>query len=117
MIRAEPGMVTSPQLRELDAAWRNAIARVPLATSRVTVLKPYARPDLAGQYNWEDRGLNSIAIGVPGLGIETEPISSEHAPVFKPLNHAYYYARLAIPGSATQRLTDRLSLDPPREFG
>ena len=108
MIRTGPGTVTSPQLRELDVAWRNAVARVPLATSRVTVLKPYAWHDLAGQYNWEDRGFNSVDIGVPGLGTETEPISGEHAPVFKPVNHAYYYARLAFPHSKRQRLIDRL---------
>ena len=108
MIRTGPGTVTSPQLRELDVAWRNAAARVPLATSRVTVVKPYAWHDLAGQYNWEDRGFNSVDIGVPGLGTETEAISGEHAPVFKPVNHAYYYARLAFPHSKRQRLIDRL---------
>lgn len=108
MIRTEPGAVPSPQLTELDAAWRNAIARVPLATSRVTVLKPYSWPDLAGQYNWEDRGFNSVDIGVPGLGTGTEAMSSEHPPVFRPVNHAYYFARLAFPSSPVQRLADRL---------
>ena len=107
MIRTKPGTVPSPQLRELDGAWRKAIARVPLATSRVTVLKPYASSHLAGQYNWEGRGFNSVDIGVPGLGIEAEAISSEHAPVFKPVNHAYYFARLAFPASPLQKLADR----------
>jgi hypothetical protein len=107
MIRTGPGTVPSPQLIELDAAWSNAIARVPLATSRVTVLNPYAATGLAGQYNWEDRGLNSVDIGVPGLATETATISSEHPPVFKPVNHAYYYARLAFPNSPLQRLADR----------
>jgi hypothetical protein len=107
MIRTGPGTVTSPQLGELDVAWRNAIARVPLATSRVTVLKPYAWHDLAGQYNWEDHGFISIDIGIPGLGTGHEAISGEHAPVFKPVNHAYYYARLAFPNSPIQRLADR----------
>ncbi len=108
MIVHEPQAVTSSQLRELDVAWRNASTRVPLATSRVTVLKPYTHIDLAGQYNWADRGFNSIDIGVPRLGIENETISSERPPVFKPINHAYYYARLAFPSSGTRKLTDRL---------
>lgn len=107
VIRYEPGTVTPSQLSELDTAWRNAAARVPLATSRVTVLRPYAHPHLDGQYNWEDRGCNTVDIGVPGLGTANQAVSSEYPPVLKPFDHAYYTARTAFPRTRFQQLADR----------
>jgi hypothetical protein len=102
--------ISDLNLLELDAAWSRASIDVPLATSDITFLRPYARRTVEGGYNWESSGLLSIDLGLPGLGGD-ESIAGEQPALMKPLGEYYWPAKPRQP-STGQRLA-RMLRKPP----
>lgn len=107
MIRCEQGELTPPQMAALERAWARAAGRVPLATSCLTLLRPYRSAVLAGKYHWEASGFTAVDIGVPGPGSEGGPVTREFPSVRKTADHSYFPARRCFPRTMTEKLADR----------